>query len=49
LRETLRAEFQQRIDLAGMAVVWVTHDEAEARSVGARGLRLVEGALQALW
>jgi ABC-type Fe3+/spermidine/putrescine transport system ATPase subunit len=49
LRETLRAEFQQRIDLAGMAVVWVTHDEAEARSVGARGLRLVEGALQGLW
>ena len=49
LRETLRAEFQQRIAQAGMAVVWVTHDEAEARSVGARGLRLVEGALQVLW
>lgn len=49
LRETLRAEFQQRIDQAGMAVVWVTHDEAEARSVGARGLRLVDGALQGLW
>jgi hypothetical protein len=27
----------------------VTHDEAEARSVGARGLRLVEGALRGLW
>lgn len=49
LRETLRAEFQQRIAQAGMAVVWVTHDEAEARSVGARGLRLVDGALQLLW
>ena len=49
LRETLRAEFQQRIAQAGMAVVWVTHDEAEARSVGARGLRLVEGALRGLW
>ena len=49
LRETLRAEFQQRIAQAGMAVVWVTHDEAEARSVGARGLRLVDGALQVLW
>ena len=49
LRETLRAEFQQRIAQAGMAVVWVTHDEAEARSVGARGFRLVEGALQVLW
>jgi len=49
LRESLRAEFQQRIAQAGMAVVWVTHDEAEARSVGARGFRLVEGALQVLW
>jgi ABC-type Fe3+/spermidine/putrescine transport system ATPase subunit len=49
LRETLRAEFQQRIAQIGMAVVWVTHDEAEARSVGARGLRLVDGALQGLW
>ena len=49
LRETLRAEFQQRIAQAGMAVVWVTHDEAEARSVGARGLRLLEGALQVFW
>jgi ABC-type Fe3+/spermidine/putrescine transport system ATPase subunit len=49
LRETLRAEFQQRIAQAGMAVVWVTHDEAEARSVGARGLRLVDGGLQVLW
>jgi ABC-type Fe3+/spermidine/putrescine transport system ATPase subunit len=49
LRETLRAEFQHRIAQAGMAVVWVTHDEAEARSVGARGLRLVEGAPQVLW
>ena len=49
LRETLRAEFQQRIAQAGMAVVWVTHDEAEARSVGARGFRLVDGALQVLW
>ena len=49
LRETLRVEFQQRIAQTGMAVVWVTHDEAEARSVGARGLRLMEGALQALW
>ena len=49
LRETLRAEFQQRIAQAGMAVVWVTHDEAEARSVGARGFRLVDGGLQPLW
>jgi len=49
LRETLRAEFQQRIAQAGMAVVWVTHDEAEARSVGARGFRLVDGGLQVCW
>ena len=49
LRDTLRAEFQQRIAQTGMAVVWVTHDEAEARSVGARGLRLLDGALQLLW
>ena len=49
LRETLRAEFQQRIAQTGMAVVWVTHDEAEARSVGARGFRLVDGGLKGLW
>jgi ABC-type Fe3+/spermidine/putrescine transport system ATPase subunit len=49
LRETWGAEFQQRIAQAGMAVGWVTHDEAEARGVGARGLRLLDGALQGLW
>jgi ABC-type iron transport system FetAB ATPase subunit len=32
-----------------MAVLWVTHDEAEARSVGARGFRVADGALQQLW
>ncbi len=49
LRLSLRAEFQQRITASGMAVLWVTHDEAEARSVGARGFRVVAGALQPLW
>jgi putative spermidine/putrescine transport system ATP-binding protein len=49
LRLGLRAEFQQRIAASGMAVLWVTHDEAEARSVGARGFRVVDGALQQLW
>ena len=49
LRLSLRAEFQQRIAAYGMAVLWVTHDEAEARSVGARGFRVVNGALQQLW
>ena len=49
LRLSLRAEFQARIAASGMAVLWVTHDEAEARSVGARGFRVVDGALQQLW
>lgn len=49
LRLALRADFQQRIAASGMAVLWVTHDEAEARSVGARGFRVVDGALQPLW
>jgi ABC-type Fe3+/spermidine/putrescine transport system ATPase subunit len=49
LRLSLRAEFQARITASGMAVLWVTHDEAEARSVGARGFRVVDGALQQLW
>ena len=49
LRTTLRAEFAQHIAQAPMAVLWVTHDEAEARSVGARGFRLHEAALQRLW
>ena len=34
---------------AGMACLLVTHDEAEARAMGQRGFRLVEGALQPLW
>ena len=49
LRLSLRAEFQARIAASGMAVLWVTHDQAEARSVGARGFRVVDGALQQLW
>ena len=49
LRLSLRAEFQARIAASGMAVLWITHDEAEARSVGARGFRVVDGALQQLW
>lgn len=49
LRLSLRAEFQERIAASGMAVLWVTHDEAEARSVGAHGFRVVDGALQQLW
>jgi len=32
-----------------MAVVWVTHDEAEARSVGQQGFRVVDGGLVREW
>jgi ABC-type Fe3+/spermidine/putrescine transport system ATPase subunit len=49
LRASLRAEFAQHIANGPMAVLWVTHDEAEARAVGARGLELVEGVLQRRW
>lgn len=49
LRHSLRAEFQARIAVSGMAVLWVTHDEVEARSVGKHGFRVVDGALQQLW
>jgi len=49
LRASLRAEFAQHLASAPMAVLWVTHDEAEARAVGARGLELVEGVLQRRW
>jgi ABC-type Fe3+/spermidine/putrescine transport system ATPase subunit len=49
LRASLRAEFAQHIANWPMAVVWVTHDEAEARAVGARGLELQAGVLQRRW
>ena len=49
LRTSLRAEFAQHIASWPMAVVWVTHDEAEARAVGARGLELQAGVLQQRW
>jgi putative spermidine/putrescine transport system ATP-binding protein len=49
LRASLRAEFAQHIASWPMAVVWVTHDEAEARAVGARGLELQAGVLQRRW
>jgi putative spermidine/putrescine transport system ATP-binding protein len=49
LRHSLRAEFQERIAASGMAVLWVTHDEAEARSVGATGFRVVDGGLVRQW
>ena len=49
LRHGLREEFGQHIAAAGMATLLVTHDEAEARAMAARGVRLVAGQLQPLW
>jgi ABC-type Fe3+/spermidine/putrescine transport system ATPase subunit len=49
LRHSLRAEFLARIAASGMAVVWVTHDEAEARSVGQQRFRVVDGGLVREW
>lgn len=49
LRHSLRAEFLARIAASRMAVLWVTHDEAEARSVGTTGFRVVDGGLQREW
>ncbi len=49
LRAHLRAEFVRRIAESHMAALWVTHDEDEARAVGQRGYRLVQGGLKPLW
>jgi ABC-type Fe3+/spermidine/putrescine transport system ATPase subunit len=49
LRVQLREEFRSHIAQSQMAVLWVTHDEAEARAMGSRGMRLDGGALQAVW
>ena len=49
LRTSLQKEFAQRIAAAGMATLLVTHDEAEARAMAGRGMRLVSGRLEPLW
>ena len=49
LRGKLQQEFRRRISSAGMATLLVTHDEAEARAMADRGVRLVGGRLQPLW
>ena len=49
LRSKLQQEFRQRISSAGMATLLVTHDEAEARAMAGRGMRLVDGRLQPVW
>lgn len=49
LRQQLRQEFRPHIRSQQMAVVLVTHDEAEARALGDQGFRLVDADLQRLW
>lgn len=49
MRLQLREEFRHRIAAFNMATVLVTHDEAEARSMGTRGYRVVQGGLQGVW
>jgi ABC-type Fe3+/spermidine/putrescine transport system ATPase subunit len=49
LRLQLRSEFAQRIAEQQIATLLVTHDESEARALGQRGYRLVDGKLVAQW
>ena len=49
LRLQLREEFRTHIASTGMAALWVTHDEAEARHVGGRGMRMDAGSLVPAW
>jgi ABC-type Fe3+/spermidine/putrescine transport system ATPase subunit len=49
LRVQLREEFRSHIAASQMAVLWVTHDEAEARAMGTVGLRMEAGALLPVW
>ena len=49
MRLQLREEFRQRIAEFNMATILVTHDEAEARAMGTRGYRVVQGGLQVVW
>ena len=49
MRVQLREEFRIHIAQSQMAVLWVTHDEAEARAMGTVGLRMEGGALQTVW
>jgi len=45
LRVALRHEFRARIQAAGMPTLLVTHDEAEARDMAERAVRLQQGRL----
>jgi ABC-type Fe3+/spermidine/putrescine transport system ATPase subunit len=49
LRVQLREEFRHHIANDAMAVLWVTHDEAEARAMGDQGMRMQDGGLRAEW
>ena len=49
LRVQLRQEFKIHMATVAMAVLWVTHDETEARAVGTSGLRLLAGRFQSIW
>lgn len=49
LRVQLREEFRQRMTASGTTALLVTHDEAEARAMASRGVRLLDGVLQTLW
>ncbi len=49
LRLQLQGEFRERIAEFNMATLLVTHDEAEARAMGNRGYRVVQGGLQQVW
>ena len=49
LRSTMRDEFSQRINAAGLATLLVTHDENEAHALAKRGFRLIGGELLSLW
>lgn len=49
LRQSLRAEFVQRIHEHGTPTLLVTHDEAEARAMAQRGFALEQGQLTRRW
>ena len=49
MRDSLRAEFTQRIAEHCMRAVLVTHDEAEARTMASAAWRLQGGVLSPVW
>jgi ABC-type Fe3+/spermidine/putrescine transport system ATPase subunit len=49
LRADLRAEFREHIAQANIPCLLVTHDEQEARSMAARGYRLLGGVCEPVW